>query len=159
MKTTTTKHNNSNLGANQLETLENDPVWTILDEAPSSDASPSAKPMFARNVMREIRLLEDAKQPWWKAALTSKFSKILLPTAAVTGAAAAFIVTFSAQPSSDLAQISDTSAEIFTLEDIEEISDSYASIELDDFAQELLAIENEDPIFMSAEEIHDLVSG
>ena len=47
---------------------ENDPVWTLVDDA----KAPEAGPMFARNVMREIRLSEQERTPWWKSLLSPK---------------------------------------------------------------------------------------
>ena len=48
---------------------ENDPVWTLVDEAKASEAGP----FFVRNVMREVRLASDeAPSHWWQHLLTPK---------------------------------------------------------------------------------------
>mgnify|MGYP000011655285 FL=1 len=48
---------------------ENDPVWTLVDEANASEAGP----FFVRNVMREVRLASDeAPSHWWQHLLTPK---------------------------------------------------------------------------------------
>jgi len=49
---------------------EEDPSWDLLQHA----SKQTADPMFAKNIMRSIRL-EDAEQsPWWKSLLTPRLS-------------------------------------------------------------------------------------
>ncbi len=163
MKTNPTETTKKQLNAKELNVLENDGVWSVLDQAPKQDASPASNPMFARNVMREILQMEEDTQPWWKSIFSIKFAKALLPSAAIAGATAACIVAFtgtSTPSSTNLVENSDSQTTIvtFTIEEITEISDSLASSEVDAFTQEMLDIENEDPIFMTTDEIDDLLS-
>ena len=67
-----------------------DPVWELLDQVPPHQASP----LFARNVVRAVRLDRDQAQvPWWKK-LTSRKSMIILTSCAAC-AMAALPVIFS----------------------------------------------------------------
>ena len=70
--------------------LDRDPVWDVVDRA----QPPEASPLFSRNVMREIRLLE-APAPWWKRLLASK------PLIASSLAAAAAVAILLAVNPSD----------------------------------------------------------
>lgn len=80
------------MSANDHQHRDDDPVWDLLDKAPA----PKAGPMFARNVMREIRLSEERSAPWWKRLL----APIPLTAGAVT-AAAAFAIIVAANPPDD----------------------------------------------------------
>ncbi len=142
------------LNAADLETLENDAVWSLLDKTSAQDASPAAKPMFARNVMREIRQLEATQQPWWKSIFSSNVAKVLIPA----GVTAACVIAFTDFSSSTSATSTTAENADFTPEEFAQFSDYLANSEVDAFAEEMLAIENEDPIFMSADEIYNLVS-
>ena len=140
------------LNAADLETLENDAVWSLLDKTSAQDASPAAKPMFARNVMREIRQLEETQQPWWKSIFSSNVAKVLIPA----GVTAACVIAFTDFSSSTSATSTTAENADFTPEEFAQFSDYLANSEVDAFAEEMLAIENEDPIFMSADEIYNL---
>ena len=60
----TNAHNTEHSEHKQLNELENDAVWTLLDEAEKvSPVEATASPMFARNVMREIRLQSPPLSP------------------------------------------------------------------------------------------------
>ncbi len=52
----------------QESNWENDPVWDLLDEA----KAPGAGPLFVRNVMREVRLSDEVRPPWWRQLLTPR---------------------------------------------------------------------------------------
>ncbi|MBP36555.1 MAG: hypothetical protein QF405_09395 [Roseibacillus sp.] len=52
----------------QENNWENDPVWDLLDEA----KAPGAGPLFVRNVMREVRLSDEIRPPWWRQLLTPR---------------------------------------------------------------------------------------
>ena len=47
---------------------ENDPVWNLVDEAKPRQAGP----LFVRNVMREVRLMDETPVRWWQQLLTPK---------------------------------------------------------------------------------------
>lgn len=70
------------MSANNHDNWEDDPVWNLLDEAPPAKAGP----LFARNVLREIRLSGESPAPWWKRILAP------VPLTAGAVAAAAFVV-------------------------------------------------------------------
>ena len=52
----------------QENNWENDPVWDLVDQA----QSPKVNPLFVRNVMREVRLFNETRRPWWQQLLTPK---------------------------------------------------------------------------------------
>lgn len=61
------------------ENWESDSVWKLLDEAPPV----SARPRFADNVMRSIRL-DEAPAPWWKRwAMPASIGGLVAATAAI----------------------------------------------------------------------------
>ena len=60
------------------ERENNDPVWNLLGEA--SKQEPSA--FFARNVVRDARLMENTASPSWGARLAAFFSPTKLTIAA-----------------------------------------------------------------------------
>lgn len=67
---------------------DQDPVWSLVDQASTTKASP----LFARNVMREIRLDAATPAPWWTRFLTP------VPlTAGALAAAAAFAILVAVQ--------------------------------------------------------------
>ena len=70
---------------------ENDPVWTLLDQA----EKPQARPSFVQDVLREVRLSEEASSPWWQALLGSKAL-----VGGALAAAAAVALMISLQPNS-----------------------------------------------------------
>ena len=68
---------------------ENDPVWKLLEHASEGKLNP----FFHRNVVREVRLMEDSSRGFGKSLL-SFFSKRLLHTAIATAAVVAVIAFF-----------------------------------------------------------------
>ncbi|NRB73250.1 MAG: hypothetical protein HRU46_02720 [Verrucomicrobiales bacterium] len=68
---------------------KNDPVWELLEHA--SEAKPG--PFFARNVIREVRLMEDSSGGFGESLL-SFFGKRLLNTAIAAAAVVAVIAFF-----------------------------------------------------------------
>lgn len=64
------------------ESLENDTVWKLLDQAPAATAGPR----FADNTVRAARLAAD-QQPWWKT--------ILLPSGLAAAATATAVLLFT----------------------------------------------------------------
>lgn len=118
---------------------ENDPVWSLVDRAPSSEA----KPAFVQDVMREVRLLDDKESPWWRV--------FFLPQTLVGGAVAAvlaLILVFSLPSGEkDSNSIADTPT---TPEPVETVADS----KLDTLVEKELLLEAaEDPSAFSDEEL------
>ncbi len=70
---------------------ENDPVWKLLDQA----GKPEARPSFVQDVLREVRLSDEATAPWWKILVGPK----ALAGGALAAAAAVALVV-SLQPES-----------------------------------------------------------
>ena len=52
----------------QENNWENDPVWDLVDQS----QGPGTSPLFVRNVMREVRLANETRLPWWRLLLTPK---------------------------------------------------------------------------------------
>lgn len=113
--------------------LDRDPVWDVVDQA----QPPEASPLFSRNVMREIRLLE-APTPWWKRFLASK------PLIASSlAAAAAVAILIAVNPNDPASGITDGST-----------PDSATVAALhDELDQELLIAAAEDPSLFSDEQL------
>ena len=82
---------------------KNDPVWKLLEHASGSKPNP----FFYRNVVREVRLMEDSSRGFGKSLLPF-FSRRLLLTAIATAAVVAVIAFFPGgetdAPSLNLAQ-------------------------------------------------------
>lgn len=146
----------------ELKNLETDPVWTLLEEA----SSPKASPMFADSVMNEIK----AAVPNNVVTTPSFWKRYSLPisAAAVAGIAAVVMLTLSSEDpmsdnSGDVAQTQTTFSDedvAFITEEIpfEDLIQTSSLSEIDLLAEQMIEIENEDPIFMSADEIDVLVS-
>lgn len=60
---------------------DQDPVWNLIDQARPREASP----LFARKVLREIRLAEAKPLPWWRRSVPA------IPLAIGSFAAAAVV--------------------------------------------------------------------
>lgn len=75
------------MSANDHNSRDEDPVWDLLDQVPPAQAGP----MFARNVMREIRLAGRSPAPWWKRLL----APVPLAAGAVTVAAVFAVIVAS----------------------------------------------------------------
>jgi len=154
------KHSHQeDLNESQLHDLEKDPVWALLDDAephPTTDVNPK----FARNVMREIRLNhspkeQDARLSLWQRLFAPKYSKIALTLCATTACIALIVASFAP----DDASIQDnlTTNENLFSDDLAELAiediNSLLEAEDDDFTEEMLNLANQDPFFISAEEI------
>ena len=116
------------MSANDHNDRDNDPVWNLLDQAPA----PKVGPLFARNVMREIRLGEQSPAPWWKRLL----APVPLTAGAVTAAAAFAIIVAIDRPDTPIADVPDTPA-----------------TEVYDVDQSILIAAAEDPTLVSDEEL------
>lgn len=127
------------MGSPEQNDWENDPVWSLVDRAPSSEA----KPAFVQNVMREVRQLGEKETPWWNI--------FLLPQTLVGGAVAAvlaLILVFSLPtPEQAPNKVADT---VVPPEPAETVDNS----QLDTLVEnELLLEAAEDPSAFSDEEL------
>ena len=142
-----------NEGSPGPEEPENDRLWTLLGKA----SKPEAGPFFARNVVREVRLLEDEHSSAPGSFWTSLFS---LRSLLVGGTAAALAVAFllvasnqnGTESSGNLASTTPPAVEMpveappaesaapddasFDMEDYQD------EIEMIDFFDELLAVQD-----------------
>ena len=110
------------------ESLENDAVWKLLDQAPPASASPR----FADDTVRAARLASQ-DSPWWSRVLAP------LPLAGLAAAAACVIAILSLQndtPASDrrvvavdsnafaeIQEIAETETLISAVDDLDKFSD------------------------------------
>ena len=149
----------------ELKQLEADPVWSLLDEASSQKASP----MFVDSIMSEINAeLPDnvvTSPSFWK-----RFS-LTISAAAVAGVAASVMMTLSSNdPMADNPGAMAQSDIGFSDEDIAfitnempfteelELQTTATTTEIDVLAEQMIEIDNEDPFFMSADDIDVLVT-
>lgn len=145
----------------ELENLENDPVWSLLDDASHQEPSPT----FAQNIMAEIRNADTDIQDipnniisppsFWKRHST----KIATATAAIAACVIVAINTSSPATGDNIASNPTTltpsgNDETSALE--QPIVDTQDDI--DALVEEMLRIDNEDPFFMSADDIEILVA-
>lgn len=72
---------------------EKDPVWKLVEDAPPAQAGS----LFARNVMREVRLSHEKRLRWWHSLL----APIPLAAGGLAAVAAALILVVGSEPSSD----------------------------------------------------------
>lgn len=87
------------MSANNHHDRDNDPVWNLVDQASTAKASP----LFARNVMREIRLGASAPASWWQRLLTP----VPLTAGALAAAAAFAILVSIPRPDASIATVPD----------------------------------------------------
>lgn len=133
----------------ELEDMEKDAVWELLDKAPTKQAGP----MFSRNVMRAIRLEEDAAPatPWWKKVFSPK------PVLAMGAAACcALAVTAIYSPSSTSTTTTTTASVEDSIQldaELEQELEYLLQVELEDEFLEELAVTSSDETFLSADEI------
>ncbi len=144
---------NDQLNDDQLNELENDAVWSLLEQA-NKESTTKASPLFARNIMREIRLNQpEPANSLWHKLTSSTFNKIGLSLAA-TAACAAIIITISpnqhADPITTTAQTeSHSDLESITFDEIIAFPDS----DTEQIALEMLELASQDPLYLSEEEI------
>ncbi len=155
MKKNSTNLNNEQeqLTEHQLHELENDAVWSLLRDTEKSSQT-QASPMFARNVMREIRLNHSipTSQSLWTRLVSPRFNKIAIGFGLVAIAA---LVVISKLPNQNSSQDLPTN-QISSFEKpsvIETLHGDEKATELDQFTDEMLKIANEDPFYISEEEI------
>jgi len=118
----------------QEDNWENDPVWDLLDEA----KAPGAGPSFVQNVMREVRLSDEMRLPWWR--------QLLAPRPILAGSLAALTVAL-------IIWVGPEEAGQITAEDpmLEEARDAQA-LQLDALLEEeMLSQAAEDPTAFSDE--------
>ncbi len=146
--------NQDPLNEQQLNELENDTVWALLNTA-EKDSAVEASPMFARNVMREIRVnhCKETAPSFWQRLITPKFNKVALSLGAVAACAVLVISQISEQNTGSGTSIADTELPD-GLDDIsfEEIT-TFTEIEEENFTDEMLDLASQDPFYISEEEI------
>lgn len=152
-------NNPAELNQDLLNELENDTVWSLLNNA--EESSPvKASPMFSRNVMREIRLQqEDAPLSFWQKLFAPKFNKVAI-TLGATAVCALLVTTMMSEQNNTAETITsvDTSfIEDISLEELAAYEDTITaevqSEEADEFTYEMLDLASKDPFFISEEEI------
>ena len=153
----TTPHNmnkeQEQLTDDQLHELENDAVWSLLRDTDKSSQI-HANPMFARNVMREIRLNHSNQSPqsFWNRLTFSHFNKIALSFGLAAVAALVVVISIpNSDSSKGLTTSKDSSLE--ELSQLDHLIGDEKSTELEQFTDEMLKIANEDPFYISEEEI------
>ena len=153
--------NQDQLNENQLNELENDTVWSLLEN--TEKASPiEASPMFSRNVMRETRLQDQEPFPSLiQRIFAPKFSKVAL-TICATAACALVAINLSSDQNNNPDTIVTTTTDTEFIQDIsleelsaysEIISDDTQAAVADDFTSEMLQLADQDPFYISEEEI------
>jgi len=153
-------HTPEPINEQQLIDSENDAVWNLLDNA--EQASPvEASPMFARNIMREIRLDSSKDKPAanHQGIISPAFTKAALALAAAFAIAAIIITNTPKQHNDSQPTLVDQEQNLLQgFEDIsiEELSAFSSTIEVesqDEFTDEMLDLANQDPFYISEEEI------
>jgi len=146
--------NQDPLNEQQLNELENDTVWSLLNTA-EKDSAVEASPMFARNVMREIRVnhCQEKAPSFWQRLIAPKFNKVALTLGAAAACAVLVITQTSEQntePGSSIAgtELSDGLEDI-SFEDITKFEET----EEENFTDEMLELASQDPFYISEEEI------
>ncbi|MFT5904929.1 MAG: hypothetical protein ACI9E1_000518 [Cryomorphaceae bacterium] len=146
--------NQEPLNEQQLSELENDAVWSLLNTA-EKDSAVEVSPMFARNVMREIRVnhSQEIAPSFWQRLIAPKFNKVGLTLGAVAACAVLVITQITDQYTGSATSIVDTELPN-TLDDIsfEDIT-NFAEIEEENFTDEMLDLASQDPFYISEEEI------
>jgi hypothetical protein len=148
------KQNQEELNEQQLNELENDTVWSLLDNA-EKESPTEASPMFARNLMREIRVNHSPESAlsFWQRLTAPRFNKIAL-TLGATVACAVLIVTQMFEQNTQTGQNTASTKisnelETITFEDIISIEET----EEDSFTEEMLELADQDPFYITEEEI------
>ncbi|MFC4993145.1 hypothetical protein [Rubritalea tangerina] len=114
---------------------DKEPVWDLLDNA----STQKADPMFAKNVMRSIRLEETPATPWWKKCLSPA------PVVGTLATAAACVALILTQQSSTPEKSPETLVATSTEDSFEEVTASYsASEDFDDIISPISLIASND---------------
>jgi hypothetical protein len=153
------KNNANNLNQNQpelteqqLNELENDTVWSLLENAEKASTA-EVSPMFARNIMREIRVSHtETPTSFWQRLMAPKFNKVALSLGAA--ACAVLVITqMTDQNPQEVSPIASTDisqdTEVITFEDIITLEET----EEDSFTEEMLDLANQDPFYITEEDI------
>lgn len=118
-------------------TPEEDPAWDLLENA----SQQTADPMFARNIMRNIRLeAAETKQAWWKSILAPRPA---LATLAAAACVAVAVISFNNNESPAPAnEVADTATPTKVEEPTSnQLTASYeASAELDEIIDPLMLV-------------------
>lgn len=139
--------NQDQLTERQLNELENDAVWSLICEA-ESHSTVEVSPMFSRNVMREIRLNHSPKSPF---GFFGRFNKIALGLG--LGVATAFAVLVITEFSDENVAQDPVTTITTSTEPIDEFEEILIEDDLDEFTEEIIEISNQDPFFITEEEI------
>ncbi|YCM43904.1 hypothetical protein V2O64_21580 [Verrucomicrobiaceae bacterium 227] len=73
--------------------LEDDTLWTLLDQGSTSGPSPS----FVQDTLRRARL-EEAPLPWWKSLTTRRIRTASLATFGTAAAVIALVISLPSDP-------------------------------------------------------------
>ena len=144
---------------NLPEEEKNDPTWELLKEA----RPPEVSPFFARNVLREVRQMEDARGN--RSALDQLLAWLTQPTVARASVAAALIVAvmvfiaFQANepgntPVDDLAEVSAPAPSLVEPAVVDDF-DPAEEIENLEYLGELMAVT--DPAMLDDSALADLL--
>ena len=144
------------LTEHQLTELESDAVWSLLEDA-EKGSTVEASPMFARNVMREIRVNHgETQSSFWQRLMASKVApKFTKVTLCLSAAACAVLIISqitdqNSHNDSDTAQTgTDQNTDIITFDDIISLEEPNE----DSFTEEMLDLANKDPFFITEEEL------
>jgi hypothetical protein len=146
--------NQDSLNEQQLNELENDAVWSLLNTA-EKDSAVEVSPMFARNVMREIRvnLSQEKSLSFWQRLIAPKFNKIAFTLAATAACAVLVITQISEQDTDSVVATANTEFS----DDLDDISfddiTTFVESEEKTFTDEMLELAGQDPFYISEEEI------
>ncbi len=153
--------NEDSFNAQQFNELENDTIWTLLENAEKTSPV-EASPMFARNVMREIRLSTaevTATQSFWQRIFAPKINKAVFAVGATAACAALAFTMMSEQNSEPTPVTADTEflgeiADELSMDELAVLEETTPlETELDSFTNEMLDLASQDPFYISEEEI------
>lgn len=120
--------------------LENDPLWSLLDEGSKSAPSPA----FVQDTLRRTRL-EQEEQPWWKTFFASPVRSVSLACAGTAAAVAALVLAFPGEPAPEESHQATAVVQPATTDEWKDLEDAIAAGALTDAA--------EDPSLFSDQEI------
>ena len=159
-KTTNTDIHNSEessqLSDSQTNEMESDPLWSLIEKA---DSPTEVNPLFAINVMREIRLLDENKEnseplSIWQTMFSTNFAKYGLGLAAACAILITVISTSNTENLADTNTIDSDFLQDIPLESLSEYSENVEiSVTEDAFTAEILELVDQDPLFLSEEDI------
>ena len=160
-KTQETETNNSELTEDQIIEMENDTLWDLVDKA---NQPIKTNTQFSNKIMREIRELDENEDI--SSNSTSLSNLIIFPnfvkySFAVAAACALLVITMSNSDQNDAGSPAYSSKSIdiefindIPLESLPEYSENTTTAFTEDtFAAEMLEFIDQDPLFLSEEDI------